>query len=54
MTKQVLLGDIGGTHARFAIASEGVMDEQTQMVYHCDHFDSLHDAIKHYLRSSAS
>lgn len=54
MTRQVLLGDIGGTHARFALVDEGDMNLQSQIVYQCDHFDSLGDAVRHYLKANSN
>jgi glucokinase len=55
MNRQTLLvGDIGGTNARFALAAAdqpGFRDEQTLK---CADFASAEDAIKHYLDSVAA
>ncbi|WP_299974887.1 glucokinase [uncultured Pseudoteredinibacter sp.] len=51
MTEKVLIGDIGGTHARFALVQTGQTALSALVTYQCDHFDSLYSAIQYYLRA---
>jgi glucokinase len=44
-----LLGDIGGTHARFAWQSRGDAPPSEVATYRCAEYASLTDAIRHYL-----
>jgi glucokinase len=43
-----LIGDIGGTNARFAIAENGTYRELKH--FEVDHYPSLHDALSDYLK----
>ena len=44
-----LLGDIGGTNARFAVTSSGDSSYSNFKKLHCADFDTVNEAIKHYL-----
>lgn len=44
-----LVADIGGTNARFALASQGLLDSASVQVLPCDDFDNLDHAVNHYL-----
>ena len=44
---QVLVGDIGGTHARFALVTQGV--PELRRTYLCAHFPTILEAIESYL-----
>lgn len=50
-TPPVLVADIGGTNARFALAEPGVPDYDRAQVMSCREFASADAAIKHYLHS---
>lgn len=50
-TPPVLVADIGGTNARFALAEPGVPDYDRAQVMSCREFTSADAAIKHYLHS---
>ena len=45
----LLIGDIGGTNARFALANHDQPGYIEAMTIPCADFDSAHDAIAHYL-----
>ena len=45
----VLVGDIGGTNARFAIARPTGAGYESEQVLLCDDFVSAESAIQHYL-----
>jgi glucokinase len=49
MTKQALLGDIGGTNSRFGLIELGSMDVRDVEVLKNDNFKGLEAAISHYL-----
>jgi glucokinase len=49
LNKPVLIGDIGGTNARFAIADDGAAGYTSEQVYPCADFPTLVDAIRFYL-----
>jgi glucokinase len=49
LNKPVLIGDIGGTNARFAIADNGTRGYTSEQVYRCADFPTLVDAIRFYL-----
>ena len=42
-----LIGDIGGTNARFALVTDGKVEQET--VKKCDDYDTISDAITEYL-----
>ena len=44
-----LVADIGGTNARFALASQGLLHSASVQVLPCDDFDNLDHAVNHYL-----
>ena len=44
-----LVGDVGGTHARFATVSGAGCPLQAVALYRCDRFASVGDALQHYL-----
>lgn len=46
----LLVGDIGGTNARFAIARPGQRGYERERVLQCDDFNSAESAIQHYLK----
>lgn len=46
----VLVGDIGGTNARFAIAHTGRGGYESERVFRCDDFVSVESAIQEYLK----
>lgn len=46
----LLIGDIGGTNARFAIARPGQSGYEQEQVLLCDDFESAELAIQYYLR----
>lgn len=50
-SRHVLVGDIGGTHARFALAAwqAGLPVIQEAATYHCRDFPDLTDALRQYL-----
>ena len=45
-----LIGDIGGTNARFALARADELDHVAEQVYACSDYSSLESAIDAYLR----
>lgn len=47
----LLVGDIGGTNARFALASSGVPGFSEAMTVPCSDVDSAHEAIESYLNA---
>jgi glucokinase len=47
--KSLLIGDIGGTNARFAIANPGSPGFSDAMTLQCADYASADDAIRHYL-----
>ena len=47
----LLVGDIGGTNARFALASSDAPGYSDELVLNCAEFESANDAIRHYLTS---
>lgn len=44
-----LVGDIGGTNARFALVADGSSQPQQEQVMRCAEFDGLEQAIRRYL-----
>jgi glucokinase len=44
-----LVGDIGGTNARFALVADGSGQPQQEQVMRCAEFEGLEQAIRHYL-----
>ncbi len=44
-----LVADIGGTNARFALASNGELHSDSVQVLPCNDFDNLNYAVNHYL-----
>ena len=53
MNKSLLIGDIGGTNARFAIANDDVPGFTYEQTYQCADFATVIDAIRHYLDQTA-
>lgn len=53
MTDTILVADIGGTNARFAIAdiADKKIAIRNMQVFRAEEFDSIHDAAKTYLKS---
>ncbi|TCD11883.1 glucokinase [Oricola cellulosilytica] len=49
--RKALIGDIGGTHARFAISDIDELSVEHFAVFETKMFDSLQDAVRHYLAS---
>ncbi len=49
MNKSLLIGDIGGTNARFAIADTSVPGFAFEQTYQCADFSTVVDAIRFYL-----
>jgi glucokinase len=47
----LLIGDIGGTNARFALADHSAPGYSNELVLKCADFESANDAIRHYLGS---
>jgi glucokinase len=47
----LLIGDIGGTNARFALADNGAPGYSNELVLKCADFESATLAIEHYLQS---
>lgn len=45
----LLIGDIGGTNARFALADNAAPGFSDELTLQCADFESAEDAIKHYL-----
>ena len=45
----LIIGDIGGTNARFALASRNTPAFTDEMTLQCADFESAHRAIEHYL-----
>ena len=52
MNKPLLIGDIGGTNARFASAQTGVPEVECVQTYPCADFQTVVDAIQHYLNQN--
>ena len=52
MNKPLLIGDIGGTNARFAIADTSVPGFAFVQTYQCADFSTVVDAIRYYLDQS--
>lgn len=46
----MLLGDVGGTNARLAIARAGMIDEQTVTRFRGDDFTSFDDVVRRFLQ----
>jgi glucokinase len=46
----LLIGDLGGTNARFAIASSVAPNFSDEMILQCADFESASSAIRHYLQ----
>ncbi len=44
-----LVADIGGTNARFALTSQGLLHSDSVQGLRCDDFDNLDHAVNHYL-----
>jgi glucokinase len=44
-----LLGDVGGTNARFALQAGSGMEPEALVQYRCADFESLQAALQHYL-----
>jgi len=53
MHKSLLIGDIGGTNARFAIANDDAPGFTYEQTYQCADFATVIDAIRHYLDQTA-
>jgi len=49
--KSLLIGDIGGTNARFALADPARPAYSNVVTLQCDDFESADVAIEHYLQS---
>lgn len=49
MNKSLLIGDIGGTNARIAIAHTDAPGFSSEQTYQCADFATVVDAIRHYL-----
>jgi glucokinase len=49
-----LVGDIGGTNARFALVAEGSRTPENEQVLRCADFESLEHAIRRYLLDNGS
>ncbi len=49
MNKSLLVGDIGGTNARFAVAHTDAPGYSSEKTYQCADFATVIDAIRHYL-----
>jgi len=47
--KSLLIGDIGGTNARFALAHIDALGFASERTYQCAEFATVVDAIRHYL-----
>jgi glucokinase len=47
----LLIGDIGGTNARFALAEMGAPGYSNELVLKCADFESATQAVRHYLHS---
>lgn len=48
-----LLGDIGGTHARFALQTDDASASfDHEVVYDCQHFPGVLEMVEHYLREA--
>lgn len=52
-TQLILVGDVGGTHVRFAMADPTSRECHQQKTLRCAHFDSLAHAIETYLSECA-
>nr|CDQ33550.1 Glucokinase [Virgibacillus halodenitrificans] len=49
MSRPALIGDIGGTNARFALVTPGAFDLQAIRTLPCAHYPTLSEAIRAYL-----
>lgn len=49
-----LVGDIGGTNARFALVTDGSSKPQHEQVMRCAEFESLEQAIRRYLADNGN
>lgn len=54
MHKSLLIGDIGGTNARFAIADIDAPGFALEQTYQCAEFATVVDAIRHYLNQTGA
>jgi len=52
LNKPLLIGDIGGTNSRFASAQTGVPEVECVQTYPCADFQTVVDAIQHYLNQN--
>tara|TARA_R110002096_G_scaffold86020_4_gene198334 strand:- start:4619 stop:5596 length:978 start_codon:yes stop_codon:yes gene_type:complete len=52
--KTLLIGDIGGTNARFALADPNIASFRNALTLQCAEFPSADDAIRHYLKTVAA
>jgi len=52
--EKALVGDIGGTNARFALVSPGATTLEQVQVLPCRDFDNLDVAVRHYLQATGS
>lgn len=50
--KTLLIGDIGGTNARFALADDGKSGFMREEILQCADFPSAEAAIRHYLKAA--
>ena len=50
MSQAALIGDIGGTNARFALVTPGSFDLRDIQTLPCADYPGLEDAIRDYLR----
>ncbi len=50
----LLIGDIGGTNARFALANKECVSFNNELTLQCSDFPNVADAINHYLESTQS
>ena len=51
MASHNLVGDIGGTNARFAIVSQGGSELISIKTLHCEKFETIQQAIRFYISS---
>jgi glucokinase len=52
--KSLLIGDIGGTNARFALAKKDAPGFSDAMTVPCADFDSAHEAIEYFLNAKSA
>ena len=50
----LLIGDIGGTNARFALAARGAPSFREELTLRCADFETAEAAIRHYLESTGA